>query len=122
MASTKEKPVSAGSSGSGGAPKKKGSLVPPELFQVGSYKRSQGRTVRLVTAIILAVIVGLAGWRLRETLLTASAQVQWLVPGAVLLIGWWLCYRLINLPKFADFLIAVEAEMTKVSWPTQTDE
>ena len=43
------------------------------------------------------------------------------MPGAVLLIGWWLCYRLINLPKFADFLIAVEAEMTKVSWPTQTE-
>ena len=25
------------------------------------------------------------------------------------------------MPKFADFLIAVEAEMTKVSWPTQTE-
>ena len=31
------------------------------------------------------------------------------------------CFRLVNLPKFADFLIAVEAEMNKVSWPTRTE-
>jgi preprotein translocase subunit SecE len=30
-----------------------------------------------------------------------------------------LSYRMVNLPKFADFLIAVEAEMNKVSWPTR---
>jgi len=29
--------------------------------------------------------------------------------------------RLVNWPKFADFLISVEAEMTKVSWPTKTE-
>jgi preprotein translocase subunit SecE len=28
---------------------------------------------------------------------------------------------LVNWPKFADFLISVEAEMTKVSWPTKTE-
>ena len=28
-------------------------------------------------------------------------------------------YRVVNYPKFADFLIAVEAEMNKVSWPTR---
>ena len=31
----------------------------------------------------------------------------------------WVAYRLVNLPAFADFLIAVEAEMNKVSWPTR---
>jgi preprotein translocase subunit SecE len=43
------------------------------------------------------------------------------VPGLLLFVGWWFCYRIDNLPKFADFLIGVEAEMTKVSWPTQTE-
>ena len=38
---------------------------------------------------------------------------------SVVVVGLWLCFRLVNLPKFADFLIAVEAEMTKVSWPTR---
>ncbi len=28
----------------------------------------------------------------------------------------WLCWRIVNLPTFADFLIATEAEMNKVSW------
>jgi preprotein translocase subunit SecE len=32
-------------------------------------------------------------------------------------LGMWLGFRLINWPRFADFLIAVEAELGKVSWP-----
>jgi hypothetical protein len=42
------------------------------------------------------------------------------VPGAGLLLaaGLWSVYRLVNMPRFADFLIAVESEMAKVSWPT----
>ena len=39
----------------------------------------------------------------------------------VLVVGSWLAYRIVNVPKFADFLIAVEAEMAKVSWPTRTE-
>ena len=30
-------------------------------------------------------------------------------------------YRLVNFPRFADFLIAVEAELNKVSWPTRLE-
>jgi preprotein translocase subunit SecE len=37
----------------------------------------------------------------------------------ILLVGLWLGYRIVNYAPFADFLIAVEAEMSKVSWPTQ---
>lgn len=42
-------------------------------------------------------------------------------PVALLLLSFWAAYRLVNMPKFADFLIAVEAEMNKVSWPTRTE-
>ena len=38
--------------------------------------------------------------------------------------GWSACgssYRVVNVPAFADFLIAVEAEMNKVSWPTRAE-
>jgi len=35
--------------------------------------------------------------------------------------GLWASYRVVNVPSFADFLIAVEAEMNKVSWPTRTE-
>ena len=37
--------------------------------------------------------------------------------GAILLFGLWFGWRLINWVTFADFLISVEAEMAKVSWP-----
>jgi preprotein translocase subunit SecE len=42
-------------------------------------------------------------------------------PGVLLMIGCWACYRTVNVPVFADFLIAVEAEMNKVSWPTRPE-
>jgi preprotein translocase subunit SecE len=43
-----------------------------------------------------------------------------LVLSAVLLVGgMWLSFRIVNMPRFADFLIAVEAEMNKVSWPSK---
>jgi len=41
------------------------------------------------------------------------------VPIVLGVLGVWAAYRLVNLPVFADFLIAVEAEMNKVSWPTR---
>ena len=31
----------------------------------------------------------------------------------------WLAWRIVNYPAFADFLIATEAEMNKVSWTTR---
>ena len=42
----------------------------------------------------------------------------YLICGLLLLLGLWIGYRLVNMPQFADFLIAVEAEMNKVSWPS----
>jgi preprotein translocase subunit SecE len=44
--------------------------------------------------------------------------VRFLMPALLLAAGLWFCFRLVNVPRFADFLIAVEAEMAKVSWPT----
>jgi preprotein translocase subunit SecE len=35
--------------------------------------------------------------------------------------GGWFGYRLVNYAPFADFLIAVEAEMNKVTWPSRTE-
>lgn len=46
---------------------------------------------------------------------------RYYIPGLILAAGLWLGYRLVNLPTFADFLIAVEAEMNKVSWPSRTE-
>lgn len=90
-----------------------------ELFSFGIYKRSQGRIARQVTFAALAVVVALGAWSLHQYLTDRSMTVQLGAAGAVLLVGWWMSYRAVNMPRFADFLIAVEAEMNKVSWPSK---
>ena len=95
-----------------------------ELFRLNLYKRSQGRVARQVTFAVLAVIVALGAWRLnlwlegRATAETAR-QIEYIVPLGILAVGWWAAFRLVQLPKFADFLISVEGEMNKVTWPKQ---
>lgn len=90
-----------------------------ELFQLGIYKRSQGRIARQATFAILATGVLLGAWRLSVFEIDAGLGMQFVMPAIVAAIGIWLAFRLVNLPSFADFLIAVEAEMNKVSWPTR---
>jgi preprotein translocase subunit SecE len=115
-----------------------------ELLSASVYKRNQGKVSRQVTFAALATIIGIGVWRLAQLLplwfgpgqsldsgsLGAGGPllpfagfgdvgvVRFLVPGLLLAAGLWFCFRLVNMPRFADFLIAVEAEMAKVSWPT----
>jgi len=90
-----------------------------ELFQLGVYKRSQGRIARQATFGVMALVVALGAWRLNTYSIGGNVWMRYALPGALLLVGWWISFRLMNLPSFADFLIAVEAEMNKVSWPTR---
>ena len=46
-----------------------------------------------------------------------STAALYIVGGIIVLMGIWLAFRIVNMPKAAEFLIAVEAEMVKVSWP-----
>ena len=104
-----------------------------DVLSFSVYKRNQGRIARQVTFAALATIVALGVWRLAQLLAIqygggeASLSglsgpdlgvVRFLVPGGLLALGLWLCYRAVNIPKFADFLIAVESEVAKVSWPS----
>jgi len=94
-----------------------------ELIQTGVYKRSQGRVTRQVTFAAAAITLVLGVWRLSVALKLSSslAGVYYGVPGLLLLAGLWIAYRVVNVPAFADFLIAVEAEMNKVSWPSRSE-
>jgi len=99
-----------------------------ELVHVGIYKKNQGRTTRQVTWGAIAAGVALGCWRLSQMLLDNKLD-HWLdfpllsgvFPSLLAVASWWVAYRLVNLPRFADFLIAVEAEMNKVSWPSKGD-
>ena len=89
-----------------------------EMLRVGIYKRSQGRITRQVTFAVLAIVIALGLLRLSTILAKSGPHWQYALPGVLLMAGLWASYRVVNVPGFADFLIAVEAEMNKVSWPT----
>ena len=101
-----------------------------ELFQTGIYKRNQGRIARQVTFFVVVLVVAAGVFRTSQIL---PGQLGGILPGqqgyavaygiacVLLFIGLWAAYRLVNVPVFADFLIAVEAEMNKVSWPTRAE-
>jgi preprotein translocase subunit SecE len=114
-----------------------------DLLSFAVYKRNQGKVTRQVTFAVLAITLATGVWRLAQllpawfagvdgfagvgdaTLATGGAAyspdlgvLRFLVPGLLLAAGLWFLFRLVNYPPFADFLIAVETEMTKVSWPS----
>src|SRR5438309_7458620 len=46
-------------------------------------------------------------------------HVRFTLPILLAAFSLWFAYRLVNYPPFADFLIATEAELNKVSWTTR---
>ena len=96
----------------------------PELFRFTLYKSRQGRLVRRATFMCLTVLAGFGSFALAGQLQGVMAEnpqhaqyVRVGVPLAVWAIFCWVAFRVINFPKFADFLIAVEAELERVVWP-----
>lgn len=92
-----------------------------ELLSLRLYKQNQGRVVRQVTAIAIALCLAAAAWRMRVTVLggeSISVSLREGISTAVLVIGVWFAFRVVNWPTFANFLIQVEAEMDKVTWAT----
>jgi preprotein translocase subunit SecE len=95
-----------------------------ELLKTDIYKRSQGKIVRQVTCGAIWVAFALAAWQLSVYLKVVIANNPGLaygLPTVLLAVGIWLGFRIVNVPSFADFLIAVEAEMNKVSWPSRLE-
>ena len=95
-----------------------------ELLRTDIYKRSQGRLVRQFTCLGIWIAFALAAWRTYPTLTIdwhVAPVTAYAASALVLIVGLWLGFRIVNLASFADFLIAVEAEMNKVSWPSRTE-
>lgn len=94
------------------------------MFQAGMYKKTQGKKVRQGTAYAIAIIFAVAAYQTSVILGNTqwgSGSVAYLLSGLLFAFGAWFAYRIVNWPRFADFLISVEAEMNKVSWPTRTE-
>ncbi|MFL5342025.1 MAG: preprotein translocase subunit SecE [Gemmataceae bacterium] len=98
-------------------------------FRVKAYKVSQGRLVRRLTLVGLLILAATGIWSLKATghwrphipftggrYLPLLNDLRYSLPLVLGAAAVWLSWRAVNFPTFADFLIATEAEMNKVSW------
>jgi preprotein translocase subunit SecE len=94
-----------------------------ELSRAGLYKRNQGRVVRQGTFAAIVAFTLFGVWRLHGTLGSWGFETSWQIgiPAVIFALAVWAAYRLMNFPEVADFLIAVEAEMRKVTWPSRAE-
>ena len=101
-------------------------------FGTHAYKRALGHKVRRLTMLGIILVGGTGVYSL---LFTGSLPQNWVLgmplmdkpitvltdlriagPFFLMALTLWVAYRAVNLPMFAEFLIATEAEMNKVSW------
>lgn len=102
-------------------------------FSTAYYKPSLGVRVRRLTTLGILLVGGTgvyslnaagtlpANWTLAmpfESLrsVVVMPDAQWTIPIIIALVVGWFAWRAVNVPTFAEFLIATEAEMNKVSW------
>ncbi len=92
------------------------------------YKPGQGYYTRMLSAVGVGVIVlsGVAWLWEKMTTIDAIPQDQELYYQAGMAVGviaffGALVYFLLNKPRIADFMIATEAEMKKVNWPSKKE-
>jgi preprotein translocase SecE subunit len=110
-------------------------------FHASGYKKSLGQKVRRLTILGLLLIGGSGvyslyfqgtlpdAWTVRipftqvdgapagtNKTFTLLPDAKITIPVLLMALTLWIAYRTANMPIFAEFLIATEAEMNKVSW------
>ena len=87
------------------------------------YKRGQGKYTRLCSGFGAALIVGLGCLQLYKKLQAWDLGL-WtitMVPVGLFVVLGILIFWLVNKPSVADFMIAAESEMKKVSWSSRKE-
>ncbi|MDD3589267.1 MAG: preprotein translocase subunit SecE [Thermoguttaceae bacterium] len=90
------------------------------LLSTNLYKSSQGRIVRRSTFVGLTLVFLLGSYNLFDGSGPWSSFSN-IAAILVAALGTWFSFRMVNYPTFADFLVSVEAEMNKVSWPSKKE-
>jgi preprotein translocase subunit SecE len=116
-----QKPSKPGKAGTGSRPPGAFVRFLANLVRTDLYKPLQGRYARLYTGVGLGVIVLAGAYQVSQAAVEYTPAWRFGLPLAFAVVLGWLILRLIHFPPFADFLIATEAEMNKVSWTTKDD-
>jgi preprotein translocase subunit SecE len=91
------------------------------LTRVDLFKPTQGWYARVYTSLGLGLIVGAGAWWIESATHDYSPLWRFGWPALFALILGWVVFRIVQFPPFAEFLIATEAEMNKVSWTSKDD-
>ncbi len=91
------------------------------LFEI--YKRGQGKYTRLCSAFGGALIAGVGCMRLYEKLeaMELGLWTETLIPAGLFVALTALIFWLVNTATVADFMIAAEGEIKKVSWSSRKE-
>jgi len=87
------------------------------------YKRGQGKYTRLCSAFGVTIVVGLGCLQLYKKLQATDLGlwVETMVPAGLFVVLGLLVFWLVNKPSVADFMVAAEGEMKKVSWSSRKE-
>ena len=85
------------------------------------YKRGQGYYTRMVSALVFFSISVIGCYALYGKLQAHDIWVKTLVPAGLCAGLGLFVYWLVNKPNMADFMIAAEGEVKKVSWSSRRE-
>lgn len=89
-----------------------------ELFSARIHKPNQGRLVRQASFVGIVLVAAFGCFSLSNELLGEYEQrVRIGVPIGIWVLLAWVAFRVVNFPRFVDFLAAVDSEREKVVWP-----
>jgi len=91
------------------------------LFDI--YKRGQGKYTRIITflGVMLIVVVGATLLSDELTVFRLNPLMRYGISTVLAVAAAGLMFWIVNRPKSADFMIATEGEMKKVSWSTRRE-
>ena len=107
------------------------------IFTASRYKRNQGKVARQATFFAILAVFAVGAWTMSDgatrefgeyfvppqmrDAINPEIVAKYVLPAAIAALGAWVAFRIVNIPRFAEFLISVENEMGKVSWPSRQE-
>jgi preprotein translocase subunit SecE len=91
------------------------------FLSTGLFKPMQGWYARLYTALGLGLLAAAGVYKVFGAVEDEQPVWRFGIPTILALVLGWVVFRIVHFPPFAEFLIATEAEMNKVSWTSKDD-
>ncbi len=85
------------------------------------YRKSQGRWTRLGTIGGVGVLIVVGAWYTWSELPSGLRLFRAIIPLVLMLACLYVLLRVVNSKRPADFMIATEGEMKKVSWSSKKE-